>query len=285
MKNVKNYLMILMFMLVGVLSFGLTSSAETYVDCEGNPKTLEKLDTPYVNEDGEEVVYKKAKIKRALICRDLNFGMGESSKYCKVLAELNEPTITNEVYKTYWEMVDVNTGEVRYGGDWIDSDNKAYWDGCLIEHVPRGFTGTFYMRMRYAVGSKDDYIGDRLRYSEWSDKYYFVTQPTMLKAKKGDVKKSSIKVRWKKLEGNYTYIIYARKEQTNKVGYKWYKVGSTKKDTFTVKKINNKKINCKKYVAYHVKVVAQAKYEDKTIRSIHNVTEWETYKEYRNPRY
>lgn len=279
MKNVKNYLMLLMFMVVGVLGFGFSSSAETYVDWKGNPKTLEKLDNPYVNENGEEIVYKKLQIKKVNIVPTAKYGSGGQGKADDVVAYVDRGTITNEVYATTWRMIDVNTGEVyRYGGDWIKSNNKAYWDGCKIECLPKRFTGTFYMQMRFEVGT-DEY-GNNGKYSEWSDPYYFVTQPTMLKKKKGDVKNSSIKVRWKKLKGDYTYIIYARKRQVNKVGYKWYKVGSTKKSTFTFSKINKKKINCKKY-KYHVRVVAQAKLGGKTIKSTCNTSEPLTYMTYK----
>ena len=76
MKNVKNYLMLLMFMIVGVLGLGFTSSAETYYDRDRKAKTLEKLETPYVNEDGETVVYKKLKIASVEIEPTSKYGSG-----------------------------------------------------------------------------------------------------------------------------------------------------------------------------------------------------------------
>lgn len=256
--------MLLMFMLVGVLGLGFNSSAKTYVDWEGNPKTLEKLDNPYVDELGHQVVYKKLKIASIEIEPTSKYGSGGQYRGDDVIAYVERGSVTDEVDSTEWRMVDVSTGEVvKTGGCYVKSNNKYAWDRGLFECMPKKFVGTYYLQVRFTVSTQWDSASDDT-YSEWSDKYYFITQPKMVKKKKGDIKSKSIKVRWQKIKGATSYTVYAKKWGTKK----WYKAGTTKNSTFKITKLNKKKINGKK--PYRVKVIANAKYEGKTIKSTCN---------------
>lgn len=101
---------------------------------------------------------------------------------------------------------------------------------------------------------------DRI-YSAWSGKKYMVAQPT-INTKKSKLKTSSIKVVWKKIAGVKNYTVSIR----NRGSKKWSKVATTKKNSYTIKKIKGKKINLKKK-NYEVMITANAKINGKTLKS------------------
>lgn len=98
-------------------------------------------------------------------------------------------------------------------------------------------------------------------YSQWSEKKYMVAQPT-INTNKSKLKTHSIKVVWKKISGAKNYTVNIRKRGSKK----WSKVTTTKKNTYTIKKIKRKKVNLKK-TNYEVMIVANAKINGKTCKS------------------
>ena len=92
----------------------------------------------------------------------------------------------------------------------------------------------------------------------WSAAEYMFTQPTITSAK---VKGGKLTIKWDKINGATNYTIYASTKQSK--GYK--KVGSvsSKKGSFTIKKLKGKKFKAGK--TYYVYVVANKKVKGKVI--------------------
>ena len=110
-------------------------------------------------------------------------------------------------------------------------------------------------------------------YSEWSKKTYFLSQANM-PAKKYNLSKGSLTLKWTKVTGAKKYVIYAGTSAT-----KMKKVAtvSSKKTSYTIKKIGGSKINS--YSTYYVKVVPQGKLGGKTVKGDHGYY-WKIYKKY-----
>lgn len=100
-------------------------------------------------------------------------------------------------------------------------------------------------------------------YSNWSKKTYFLSQSNM-PAKKYDLSKGTLTLKWTKITGAKKYVIYAGTSAT-----KMKKVAtvSSKKTSYTLKKIGGSKISTSK--TYYVKVVPQAKLGGKTVKGDH----------------
>lgn len=100
-------------------------------------------------------------------------------------------------------------------------------------------------------------------YSEWSKKSYFISQANM-PAKKYDLNKGKLTLKWSKVTGAKKYVIYAG-TSSNKM--KKVATVSSKKTSYTLKKIGGSKISSSK--TYYIKVVPQTKLGGKTIKGDH----------------
>lgn len=100
-------------------------------------------------------------------------------------------------------------------------------------------------------------------YSEWSKKAYFISQANM-PAKKYNLSKGKLTLKWTKVTGAKKYVIYAG-TSSNKM--KKVATVSSKKTSYTLKKIGGSKISSSK--SYYVKVVPQTKLGGKTIKGDH----------------
>lgn len=76
--------------------------------------------------------------------------------------------------------------------------------------------------------------------SEWSQPKYFMSQPKVV-TKHKDIKKNSIKLKWKKVKGAKSYTIYFGTKYKNAK-----KVKTTNKLSYTIKKYKGKKLNTRK---------------------------------------
>lgn len=124
-----------------------------------------------------------------------------------------------------------------------------------FDNIPR--KAVYYAQVRaYSV----DATGQKL-YSDWSEKSYFVAQPSISKNKK-NIKKKAIVCKWNKVAGANSYTVYLRKRGAGK----WVKVKTTKKTSYTIKKLKGKKIDTKKN-NYEMRVIASAKVGGKTVKS------------------
>lgn len=131
----------------------------------------------------------------------------------------------------------------------------AYTYGTQIYNVKADRIYSVQVRA-FAYDSNYDTV-----YSAWSGKKYMVAQPT-INTKKSKLKSSSMKICWKKITGAKNYTVYVRKKGSKK----WTKITTTKKTTYTIKKIKGKKVNLKK-TDYEVSIVANARISGKTVKS------------------
>jgi len=100
-------------------------------------------------------------------------------------------------------------------------------------------------------------------YSNWSDKKYFISSPSIDAVKtRSTITKHSLTLSWGKVTGAKKYIVYCSTKKDS--GYK--EVGTTTKTSLAITKFNSKTISLanKKYF----KVVASTEIKDETVESI-----------------
>ncbi|MDE5966992.1 MAG: fibronectin type III domain-containing protein [Lachnospiraceae bacterium] len=93
-------------------------------------------------------------------------------------------------------------------------------------------------------------LGDTVYYGAFSAVSYAATSPTKVTALKAEAKKTSIKLRWKKVAGATGYTVYRYNTKTKK----YTKIKTLKTNSYTVK-------NLKKNTSYTYKVVAYKSYK------------------------
>ena len=129
------------------------------------------------------------------------------------------------------------------------------YDSWIVSNVKRD--KSYYIQVRIFA-----YNGNNKIYSDWSAKKYFISAPDVKADKSNRKTKDRIEVKWSKVNGATNYTVYVRKSKSSK----WYKVGSTKKTKFVIKKCGKAKIKSK--CKYDIKVVSSGKVGGVKLKSI-----------------
>lgn len=147
-------------------------------------------------------------------------------------------------------VIDESTGK-------LVKNDISYNRACVVYGLK---PNTIYSVQIRLVGSDANY---NTIYSDWSSKKYVIAQPAIpTSSKKFILKKNSATIRWNKIKGAKSYVVYARKRYAKK----WVKVGTTKKTKFVLKKIKGKKINLGTN-NYEITVVAKGKVGEQSVTS------------------
>ena len=256
MKRLTKYFILMVAMVVGVLTYGTSTFAMTAI-------------TPYTNADGETIKWSAPTI--AKVCLEETFtsanqgatfllgtdGLEVGLKETKFDSNINYIQI--KVFNTaddeyaghlYTDISDKGSLDIYKKNGAMYSSKQKYYEVCVDDN----FTGNYYVIAR--VGNNDT-----REFSEWSSKYYIKTEAEVktskynyIKVKKSDAKKSKVKISWSKFPLATKYTVYCKSSEKGK----WYKVGTTKKTSFTLKRLKGKRLNFKNY-NYSVKIIPTVK--------------------------
>lgn len=115
----------------------------------------------------------------------------------------------------------------------------------------------------YAQVRTYKYVSGNKVYSDWSAKKYFAPQPKVNASKSGvSSSGKTVKLTWAKVKGAKKYTIYGRVKGSKK----WSKVASTKKASYTIKKLKGSAINVFKK-DYEFTIVSNCKVGKKNLNS------------------
>ncbi|MCI9082869.1 MAG: fibronectin type III domain-containing protein [Lachnospiraceae bacterium] len=116
---------------------------------------------------------------------------------------------------------------------------------------------TQFMKIRVHAYTK---VGNAKKYGPWSDYCYFAKFPNNVKQApvNNSTLSAGVKITWSKIAGANNYTIYISTKSTGG----WKKAGTTKSNSFVVKKCGSSAL--KTGVTYYYKVVANKKVKGKT---------------------
>lgn len=259
MKRLTKYFILMVAMVVGVLTYGTSTFAMTAI-------------TPYTNVDGETIKWSAPTIKKCCVEETYTEkGMGATfMKGTKGLmvgfkeTEFDSSITQAEIYVKRIEddsvistrILDINNKgsvDIYNKNGAMHCSKQKFYQLCI--RTNDYFIGNYYILAR--VGNKDT-----KEYSEWT-KYYVKTECRVKKSKKGDMKNGKCKIRWEAFPYATKYTVYAKFPENGELGCKWYKIGTTKKTSYTLKKIKGKKITPTKsksrYSGFDVKIIPTVK--------------------------
>lgn len=218
---------------------------------------------------------RKGKLKLVSIALVLGLILGMFSGVSSVYAvEMGQ--YENKLLKVKIESIDPFIKDTVFS---IDVDNLSSDADGVDYRVYNGRTGKMVCEVRGTGKSCDTpdlitrdlyYVKARAYkcfddgevYGEWSDKVYFLCEPSFdLAAMKGPAKKHSITLKWTKVKSAKKYEVYCSYYDDD--NYK--KVATTKKTSIKITKYKNKPIDLSKKMCFKVKAVTTK--GGKTIKS------------------
>lgn len=167
-----------------------------------------------------------------------------------------------ELYNAKGKKVQTVTAEGNYSYSYMKFNKAAYNQMYRVRIRP-------YIELANTATPEK---GATKVYGAWSS-WFYAAPSVHVSAKKSQVKKSKFTVRWSKNKNAKKYYVYVAKSKyyystsnISDLSFKKVATLSSKKKSYTVKKVGKKKVNTKKYY-YYAYVVAAGKVSGKTVKS------------------